>query len=146
MSSIATSRHNKSLIEGVHAELAKGNGQPFVDLLSEDATWTIQGRTAWSRRYVGKAAIRDELLTPLFAQFDGRYRSTAQHVMAEDDRVVVQCQGQVATRRGLRYDNQYCYIYRLEGGRVVELTEYLDTALVDAVLAPPEKKTSADVR
>ncbi len=145
MSSIATSLHNKSLIAGVHAELGKGNGQPFVDLLAEDANWTIRGRTAWSRRYVGKAAIRDELLTPLFAQFEGRYRSTAQRVIAEDDLVVVQCQGQVATRRGQRYDNQYCYIYRLEGGRVVELTEYLDTALVDEVLAPPEK-TLADVR
>ena len=146
MSSIAKSQHHKSLIEGVHAELAKGNGQPFVDLLAQDATWTIQGRTAWSRRYVGKAAIRDELLTPLFAQFEGRYRSTAQCVIADDDLVVVQCQGQVATRRGQRYDNQYCYIYRLEGGRVVELTEYLDTALVDEVLAPPEKKALADVR
>ena len=145
MSSIA-SHHNKSLIAGVHAELAKGNGQPFVDLLAEDATWAIQGSTAWSRRYVGKAAIRDELLAPLFAQFEGRYRSTVQRIVAEGELVVVQCQGQVATRRGQRYDNQYCYIYRLEGGRVVELTEYLDTALVDAVLAPPEKKASADAR
>lgn len=134
----SSSSNNKALIAGIHAELAKGNGRPFVDALADDATWILKGRTAWSRRYVGKAAIRGELLGPLFAQFEGRYVNTPERIIAEDDLVVVQCSGQVATKRSQRYDNQYCYIYRLAGGKVVELTEYLDTSLVDEVLQPPE--------
>jgi ketosteroid isomerase-like protein len=29
---------------------------------------------------------------------------------------------------------QYCFIYRLAGGRITEVTEYLDTELVTEVL------------
>ena len=41
------------------------------------------------------------------------------------------------TVRGEAYDNTYCYVCRFENGRLRELTEYMDTALVEAVLAPP---------
>jgi ketosteroid isomerase-like protein len=130
---------NKRFIQGIHAELAKGNGKPFVDSLAEDFSWIMKGRTAWSRTYKGKQVVQDELLMPLYAQFEGRYLNTAERFIAEDDFVVVQCEGKVSTRRGKRYDNQYCFIYRLAGGKVVELTEYLDTALVDEVLEAPAR-------
>jgi len=132
-----TAIENKRFIQGIHAELAKGNGRPFVDSLAEDFNWIMKGRTAWSRTYQGKRAVQEELLKPLYAQFEGLYRNTAQRFIAEDDFVVVQCDGDVATRSGKRYDNQYCFIYRLADGKVVELTEYLDTALVDAALEAP---------
>jgi uncharacterized protein len=130
---------NKKIIQHVHAELAQGNGRPFVDSLADEFRWVMKGRTAWSRTYEGKRAVQDELLRPLYAQFEGRYRNTAECFIAEDDRVVVQCRGDVRTRSGQRYDNEYCFIYRLAGGKVVELTEYLDTALVDAVLEAPAR-------
>ena len=130
---------NKKIIQHVHAELAQGNGRPFVDSLADEFRWIMKGRTAWSRTYEGKRAVQDELLRPLYAQFEGRYRNTAESFIAEDDRVVVQCRGEVRTRSGQRYDNEYCFIYRLAGGKVVELTEYLDTALVDAVLEAPAR-------
>lgn len=130
---------NKRFIQGIHAELAKGNGKPFVDSLAEDFSWIMKGRTAWSRTYKGKQVVQDELLKPLYAQFEGRYLNTAERFIAEDDFVVVQCEGKVSTRRGMPYDNQYCFIYRLAGGKVVELTEYLDTALVDATLEAPAR-------
>lgn len=130
---------NKKIIQHVHAELAQGNGRPFVDSLADEFRWIMKGRTAWSRTYEGKRAVQDELLRPLYAQFEGRYRNTAESFIAEDDRVVVQCRGDVRTRSGRRYDNEYCFIYRLAGGKVVELTEYLDTALVDAVLEAPAR-------
>jgi uncharacterized protein len=38
---------------------------------------------------------------------------------------------------GRPYNNRYCYIIRLQDGKMKELTEYLDTALVEAVLSPP---------
>ena len=74
---------------------------------------------------------------PLFAQFADRYRNTAHRFIAEGEWVVVQCQGSAVTRRGQRYDNEYCYVCRFSGGKLRELTEYLDTELVTAVLDPP---------
>jgi uncharacterized protein len=130
--------HNKQAIEDIFAELAKGNGKPFVDAMAEDFTWILTGATKWSRTYRGKQAVRRELLAPLFAQFSERYTNTARRILADGDFVVVECQGRTMTKSGKRYDNTYCYIIRMQDGKMKELTEYLDTALVEAVLSPPD--------
>lgn len=128
---------NKRTMQAIFAELAHGNGKPFVAAMADDFCWEIPGRGAWSRRFEGKQTVRDELFKPLFAQFATTYTNRALRFIAEDDIVVVECRGQVQTVRGEAYDNTYCYVCRFENGRLRELTEYMDTALAEAVLAPP---------
>jgi ketosteroid isomerase-like protein len=130
-------RDNKQLMEDVFAELAAGNGRPFVDLLADDVRWTIIGSTEWSGRWEGKSSVRAKLLDPLFDQFGTRYTSTALRLIAEDDYVVIECRGDVTTKAGVPYRNSYCYVCRLEYGRVRELTEYCDTELLTRALTPP---------
>ena len=134
---------NKALVQRIHDELDTGNGQVFVDSLADDASWKLEGSTAWSRTYRGKKAIREELLNPLFAQFAGPYVSKTERIIAEGDRVVVLFSGDVPTKAGKRYNNRYCYVYRLEGGKVKELTEYFDTALVQEALQAPSATAAA---
>ncbi|HQR97485.1 MULTISPECIES: nuclear transport factor 2 family protein [unclassified Polaromonas] len=131
------SQTNKQLMQAIFAELAQGNGRPFVDAMADDFCWILPGRTAWSRRYEGKQAVRDELLRPLFAQFADTYTNQATRFIAEGDMVVVECCGQVNTKKGKPYNNTYCYVCRFEGGQLRELVEYLDTQLVDAALDAP---------
>jgi len=50
---------------------------------------------------------------------------------------VVESVGNVTTKAGKPYCNSYCMIIRMRGGKMVELTEYLDTELVSAALEPP---------
>jgi ketosteroid isomerase-like protein len=135
---------NKRLMQDAFEHLAHGDGRPFADLMADDFTWIITGRTAWSRAYEGKEAVREQLLGPLFAQFADRYRNTAQRFIAEGEWVVVQCRGSVGTKRGQRYDNEYCYVCRFSEGKLRELTEYLDTELVTAVLDPPPHPEHAE--
>jgi uncharacterized protein len=61
-------------------------------------------------------------------------RTNALRLIADDDLVVVEARGDNLTGAGARYDNEYCYIIRVVEGRLVELTEYLDTELVTAAL------------
>jgi len=125
---------NKRLMQSVFAELAKGNGAPFRDCLADDVCWTMIGTTRWSRTYRGKPAVLDELLRPLFDRYADRYTSTAHRFIAEDDHVVIECTGRVTTKDGKPYHNTYCWVCRLADGKIHELTEYMDTALVAAVL------------
>jgi ketosteroid isomerase-like protein len=128
---------NKQLLQHVFAELAAGNAQPFTDILSDQVRWTITGTTAWSRTFVGKTAVLTELLTPLRARIAGRIQVTADRFIAEGDFVVVEARGRSTTRQGKPYNNRYCWIYRFVNGEVMELTEYLDTALVADALGDP---------
>jgi len=130
-------RDNKVLLQNAFAQLAQGNGQPFVDAMAEDFCWHAIGTTAWSRPFRGKQAVMNELMRPLFAQFADRYTNTAIRMIAEEDYVVVECRGHVTTKSGKPYNNQYCYVIRFADGKMRELTEYFDTELVNTALQPP---------
>jgi uncharacterized protein len=129
---------NKRLMRSVFAELADGNGQPFMDALADDARWTVIGSSSWSRTYEGKRAIVDELMRPLFRQFADRYTARAIRILAEDDVVVVEARGRAMTKSGTPYNQSYCYVFQLAGGKVRELTEYQDTALAERALESPD--------
>jgi len=130
---------NKRLMQRVFDGLARGDGRPFLDSLDDDVVWTLTGTNAWSGVYQGKTAVRRDLLTPLFAQFADTYVNIADRIVAEGDIVVVECRGEVTTKAGRRYDNRYCWVCRLAGGKIVALTEYMDTELVAQALEPPAR-------
>ena len=132
-----SSEANKQSVAKAMEGLSHGDGRTFVDLMSDDFTWTYKGSTNWRGSYRGKSTVRSKLLAPLFDNFDGTYKNMPRRIISEGDIVVVECEGSVATKAGERYDNKYCYVIRMAEGKMVELTEYMDTALADRVLAPP---------
>jgi hypothetical protein len=133
---------NKQMMQTIFAGLAAGNGRPFINAPAEDFVWTLTGTTKWSKTYRGKTAVREELLKPLFAQFADQYVNTAERFIAEGDFVVVECRGRVTTKSGQPYNNTYCWVCRLEGGKLKSLTEYMDTALVERALGDPAAAAS----
>ena len=131
-----TTQATRTLLQNVFDGLTRGDSRPFVASLSDDFRWVLTGRTRWSRTYEGKEAVMQELMRPLFANFATQYTNTALRIIAEGEWAAVECRGNVQTRRGERYDNQYCWVCRVQDGRLKEVVEYLDTQLVDAVLQP----------
>lgn len=143
MSTASTTDANRQRIQQVMAELDKGNGQPFVEAMADDFSWTIPGNTPWSRTYSGKQVVLTELLRPLYAQFATPYVSTTRRVMADGDMVIIEFDGRVTTKAGKAYNNHYCYVCRMEGGQMKDLMEYLDTALVSSALEAPSSPTAS---
>jgi ketosteroid isomerase-like protein len=129
-----TAADNKRIIAGVFDGLSRADGRAFFDAMAEDIVWIIEGQSRYSRRYEGKAAIQNELAPALFANFANDYRNTADAIIAEDDRVVVLARGEVKTVRGEDYNNSYCFVLTMRDGKIVELREYMDTALAEARL------------
>jgi uncharacterized protein len=127
-------QENKRLIQAAFEDLSKGDGSRFIDMMAEDIKWNVTGSTKWSKTYESKHAVLSELLMPLFEQFSGAYRNTADRIIAEDEIVVIECHGEATTKSGKQYNNRYCFICRLDDGRIVEVTEYFDTELATAVL------------
>jgi len=125
---------NKQLLKTAFDAWATGDIRPLLAAMADDVTWTVSGHNSWSGSFRGKDSVRRDLLGPLGAQFEGTYTSTASRFVAEDDVVVVETQGSVATKAGARYDNKYCFVFRVTGGLIREITEYLDTQLVAEVL------------
>ncbi len=134
---MTTTETNKALVQSILEARARGDGAPFAAAMADDFVWHITGTTAWSGDYVGKAEVRERLLKPLYAQFTAPTRINPTRILADGDHVVAECKGDATTLCGERYANTYCLVIRLEGGKLKELTEYMDTALVERVLRPP---------
>lgn len=124
---------NKELISAIFDELEKSNGRPFVEALADDAVWRAIGSTSWSGRFEGKDAIIDQIFRPLRERI-GRPTTKARRIIADDDMVVVQANGDNVTAEGEPYCNDYCFVYRLKDGKIVEVEEYLDTELATNTL------------
>jgi ketosteroid isomerase-like protein len=111
---------------------AKGLDE-MLAAMSDDVRWTIMGSTKYSHTMNGKKEIVDKLLHPIFAEMESMGSNHVDNVIAEGDYVVVQ---QHATGRktktGNPYNNSYCLVYKVIGGKIKEITEYLDTELVTA--------------
>ena len=124
---------NKQIISNMFAELSKGNAAAFLDAMADDVKFTLQGSTRFSGTFNGKQELMAKLLGPLTAALEQMIVLTPYNLIADGDYVAMQSHGKATTKSGRPYNNSYCQIFRLVGGKVKEITEYLDTALVDDV-------------
>ena len=130
---------NKKLMQEIFAGLANRNGARLIESMSDDFRWINIGKTKWSGRFDGKEAVLRDLLSPLRTRLLERSRTVAHRFVAEADCVIVEARGDNVTRAGERYDNEYCFVFRVSGGKIIEVKEYSDTALIDAVLGDPSE-------
>jgi ketosteroid isomerase-like protein len=134
-----TPTENKALVQNIMDARSRREHAPFLAAMADDFVWRIIGSTAWSGEYVGKTDVRERLLKPLYAQFTAPSRIMPTRILADGDHVVVECHGDATTVSGERYANTYCLVIRLAAGQLREMTEYMDTALVERVLQPPSR-------
>ena len=134
MANLPESERNRKLLTEAFAGLEHGDPSKFLPLLAQDVCWRVMGSSAWSKTVTGLADIERELIAPLFARFAGPYLNIAELVLADGEHVVVLAKGDARTAEGERYANDYCFVFRLAEGRIVEVREYMDTKLADAVL------------
>jgi ketosteroid isomerase-like protein len=137
---------NKKLVQQIYTDSANRSGTTFLDNLAEDVTWIVTGEYSWSGKFKGREAINNGLMGHLRSLLSaGRPRTHAFNFIAEGDFVVVEARGDNVTKSGERYDNQYCMVWRIENGKIKEIKEYCDSALVERVLGPvpAERKVAA---
>ena len=122
---------NKQVITNMFAEISKGNAAAFMDAMADDIKYTLQGRTKFSGTMNGKQQVMEKLLGPLGAALEGGIAITPYNFIAEGDYVAMLSNGNATTKSGKHYNNSYCHVFKVVGGKVKEINEYLDTALVD---------------
>jgi hypothetical protein len=133
-----STQENKQLLKTIFDALEQEDARPFADAMAENFRWRFAGEWSWVRDWGhNKHEVRENLLRPLMAQF-ANYRASAEEIIADGDRVVVRAIATATTNNGDPYRQAYCYVFRVESGRLTEVLEYCDTALVERVLTRPE--------
>ncbi len=129
-----SAEENKETIRRIYAAMERGDLNDFGASVHPDYAWRLAGHSSWSKRFEGQDTVRSRLLKPLFALFATEYRAHAFNLIAEGDYVVAEVRGDVQTKRGGHYNNEYCLVFRFRGDKIAELVEYCDTDLIERVL------------
>jgi ketosteroid isomerase-like protein len=98
--------------------------------LADDAVWHLP-RSIGGRR-PGGADLHGDAARAIFTEATGVYEPGATidvlHVIAEGDLVALHCNLHARTTSGSDYDGTYHMLFRIEGDRIAEAWEFLDTA------------------
>ncbi len=113
----------------------QGDSAPFFRLVAPTVTWRVIGSTALSGTYTDKASFLG-IVGKLTGRLAGPIIATVQAVHDAGDTVILQWSGTSRGVNGRPYDQTYCWVLGFgPEGQIVDVTAYLDTALVEDMFA-----------
>jgi ketosteroid isomerase-like protein len=130
---------NKQIVTQLMAETAKGNPLPFGEAMHEDFVFRPMAASrsgVWGETYAGKDNARFNFFRKWHAQLEGPMRNRPIHIFADGDHVIIESKGEANMKSGEAYNQNYCMVLRMAGGRIMEMREYFDSALADALFEP----------
>ena len=125
-----SAEENKKMMQYIFSELSKGNDKPFLDAMAEEMQWHWMGTGQWSKTFEGKSSVINELWSAVKASITQPSKVVPRRFIADGDYVAVESTGYNTTTDGKQYNNQYCWVLVIKGGKIYELNEYMDTELV----------------
>jgi hypothetical protein len=117
---------NKEIIREGFARWANGTGSIF-DLLTEDAEWTITGRSPVSKTYTSRRQFLDEAITPINERLSVRIVPEVRGIYADGDTVIALWDGTATAKDGKPYKNTYSWFITMKDGRIVKVVAFFDT-------------------
>jgi ketosteroid isomerase-like protein len=134
-------RERKEAVHGVLAAYAASDADALRALLTDDVVWWVPPSAAgrYPRPISGIDAVLAVLAGPSLAYRKPTIRWTVHHVVGDEgDIVMANASMNAVLINGNPYANDYCYVFRFQGDRIAEGTEYADTAYaMQLASAPP---------
>ena len=128
----------RALVERLFAAYERGDSQPLFDHVADDVHWTVTGKNSLSGEYRSKREFLDATYERLAAVLKEPVQPRVRRIIAEGDLAVVEWHGHATSIANRAYDNDYCWVIRVAGDRIVEVTAYLDGALVEELFRTTE--------
>ena len=129
---------NKQVVRDQFAAMERQDAGAQSALMTDDVRWWVPQSAVEvggiARPLAGKEAVFG--LIGNSGAFFSEMHWTIDQVVAEGDHVAVHAHMEGRTAIGKDYLNQYHWLFRLEGGRIAEVWEHVDTAYAFARMAP----------
>lgn len=123
---------NKRIAQQFMDALSRADTEWVLDHYADDMVMWTAGSLPFSGTHT-KAEIRP-LMEGILGAFPNGLEFVVKTLTAEDDRVAIEAESRGVHASGKPYNNQYHFLMRIRGDKVVEFKEYLDTQLADRVL------------
>ena len=122
---------NKQVARDFFGALGRRESEAMNALMHDDLQWWVIGEDGF-----GGTKDKAELNAAIGALWDmmeGDCTIDFVQMTAEDDRVAIIGQGEMATKGGVPYRNTYNFLLTIRDAKVFRGREYFDTKMVDRV-------------
>jgi ketosteroid isomerase-like protein len=122
-----TVESNKELVTKTWEAFAKGDIKTAFGNMSDEVSWLIPGNLSnLSGLRKGKPAIL-EFARHAAKIFPGGLKSEINRVYGDGDTVIVEMTNRGKVFNGKDYENEYCFVFEIEAGKIRRVREYVDT-------------------
>ena len=125
---------NLELIRGTYEGSSEDNGRNLLAVLSPDVEWTEAEGFPYAGTYVGPEALIEGVFRRLGAEWTG-YRADVHTYIADGDRVAAfGVYSGTYNATGKSMTAPFAHLYQIKDGKVIRMTQYVDTVLVTRAL------------
>lgn len=118
---------NKDLVINFWDAFSKGDIKIAFASLFDDVSWLIPGNLPnFSGLRKGKAEILN-LARNATKRFPNGVRSELHRIYCDGDTVLIEMTNSGQLFNGRDYENEYCFVFEIESGKIRRVREYLDT-------------------
>lgn len=124
---------NKQRIIEAWEVFSSGDPQLVSEVFSEDAEWLAPAGNAtavalnYTNHMIGREAIARFITSEFRKLFEQDVNIEFRNIFADGNTVIVEERMQAKLANGKLYDNDYCFFFELEDGRIRRVREYMDT-------------------
>jgi uncharacterized protein len=113
---------NKRIVADFFAEISRTGLAGAMGGLADDCVWwsATGGNQSKAQMLAVAGALSGLLAEPIVLETGA--------VTAEDDRVAVEARSRALRTNGVRYANEYHFLFRIRDGEIVEVREHNNTA------------------
>jgi len=128
------SEANKAVVRGYLDAMSRGD-PALPELLTDDVSWWVPPSSPLGGLREGKAKVL-ELMASGVSLYDMSvpFQIEIEAMVAEGEWVAVQMVMSARTAKGAPYRNFYHFAFRVRGGRICAVREYVDTLYAQQLL------------
>jgi hypothetical protein len=141
----AGTEQSRAVVLDYIAALDRGDLETLRATFTPDATWWLSGDLPVSGTWTGPGAIIDEFLAAMMERLDPSRPVVRdiKRVLADGNAVAVEWTTRATSHDGSAYENDYAFVFEVEGDRIRAVREYVDTAKVGRILFSDCSATAA---
>jgi ketosteroid isomerase-like protein len=122
----ATEVSNVDRVRAAFEAWREGRGSPF-DLLAEDASWTIAGRSDAAKTYPSRESFLAEVIRPFNARMRQGLKPEIRRLYADGDTVIALFDAAGVAADSRPYANTYAWFMQFKDGRIVRAEAFFDS-------------------
>jgi uncharacterized protein len=122
-----SAEQNKELVKATWAAIGKGDIKGAFANMADNVSWLIPGNTPGVS---GVKRGKDEILKfmgSVGSLFPEGLQTEITRAHATEDAVILELTNRGKVSNGTSYENEYCFVFELENGKIRRIREYVDT-------------------